>query len=227
MTARHTITNADEVYVGDAYYHLYSPDGRRGVRLSHLLAVNLGAPDTADPNGICDGTTCATDAATAITLLTSSMDVPRNITVVSTDDTEVDGVVTVTGADEYGAVMVEEITANGTTPAAGLKAFSALTTISVAACTSAGEVDIGFGDVLGLPFRIDAKKDLFSPQADGSVEDFTVVVADTDQDATSGDCRGTYTPATTPNDVVIFSALMYMPTIGTKNAVFGFDQYSG
>lgn len=227
MTTRATITTADEIYAGNAHHAGYSPDGRRGVLLSHLVAVDLGAPETADTDGICDGTTVATDAATEITLLTDTLDVPRNIIVDSPDDTEVDGVVTVTGADEYGEVMVEEITANGTTAVEGKKAFKTLTSISVAACTSAGTIDIGYSNVFGLPYRLDSKAYLFSPQADGSVEDFTVVVADTDQDATAGDARGTYTPATTPNGSVRFSAIMYVPDRSTKLAAFGATQYDG
>jgi hypothetical protein len=76
-----------------------------------------------DTDGICDGVTVSTEAETSITLLTDTLDVPRNLIVDSSDDTEVDGVVTITGADEYGEVMVEEITANGTTAVAGKKAF--------------------------------------------------------------------------------------------------------
>jgi hypothetical protein len=123
--------------------------------------------------------------------------------------------------------MVEEITANGTTAVPGKKAFKTLTSISVAACTAAGTIDIGFSNVFGLPFRVDNKRDIYSPQADGSVEDFTVTVADTDQDETSGDCRGTYTPATTPNGAVNFSCLINLADVSTKEAVFGYDQYSG
>jgi hypothetical protein len=227
MTTRATISHADELYHGDVHYANYTPDGRRGVILSHLVAVSLGSPTTQDTDGICDGVTCSTTAATAITLLTDTLDVPRNLIVDSSDSTEVDGVVTITGADEYGEVMVEKITANGTTAVSGKKAFKTLTSISVAACTAAGTIDIGWGNVLGLPYRVDAKKDIYSPQADGSVEDFTVVVADTDQDATSGDCRGTYTPATTPNNVVEFSCLIHLDDFSTKEAVFGYDQYAG
>lgn len=227
MTTRHNISGANELYAGNAYLSNANAEGRRGARLSHLVAVNLGAPDTADTDGICDGTTVATDAATAITLLTDTLDVPRVLVVDSSDDTEVDGVVTITGADVWGQTMVEAITANGTTAVPGKKAFKTLTSISVAACTSAGTIDIGWADVFGLPYRLDSKRDLFSPQADGSVEDFTVVVADTDQDATAGDSRGTWVPTTTPNDVVEFSALMNLANTSDKDAVFGVDQYAG
>lgn len=227
MTTRHTISHADELYHGKGFLDGYSPDGRRGAILSHLVAVNLGAPDASDTDGIVDGDTVATDAATTLTLLTDTLDVPRNLIVDSPDDTEVDGVVTITGTDVHGQVMVEEITANGTTAVAGKKALSGIMSISVAACTSAGTIDIGWGDVFGLPYRVDNKRDIYSPQADGSVEDWTIVVADTDQDATAGDARGTYVPATTANDVVNFSCLINIPDTSTKEAIFGYDQYSG
>ncbi len=227
MTTRHTISTAKELYAGAANYTLYSPDGRPGVQLAQLHFVNLGSPDTADTDAICDGVTCATDAATSITLLTDTLDVPRALVVDSSDDTQVDGVVTITGADVYGATMVEEITANGTTAVNGKKAFKTITSISVAACTSAGTIDIGTTNILGLPVRIDAARQVVNPAGDASVEDFTIVVADTDQDATAGDCRGTVVPAGTPNNVINFSCLVHITDTSTKATAFGVDQYSG
>ena len=39
MTTRHTITHANEVYIGQAYKDGYSPDGRRGVLMTHLNKI--------------------------------------------------------------------------------------------------------------------------------------------------------------------------------------------
>lgn len=229
MTTRHTISNADKVYVGSAFHAGYSPDGRRGVELSHLVAIDLGAPVTADTDGIADGVVAGLAAPVAVTLATDTLDVPRNLVVSCTDNTEADGTVTITGLDVYGEVMVEEITCSGTSVVQGKKAFKELS--SVVSGASLGGItyrlDVGWGNAFGLPFRLDRKADLYSPQADGSVEDFTVVVADTDQDATAGDCRGTVTPATTPNGAVRFSALIHLRDLSSKAAVFGYDQYSG
>lgn len=227
MTTRHTISTAEELYAGACNNGGYSPDGRPGLQLSHLFFFNLGAPATLDVDGICDGTTVATDAATAITLLTDTMDVPRTLTVDSTDDTEVDGVVTITGTDFHGLPVVEAITANGTTAVGGKKAFKTLSTISVAACTSAGTIDIGWANIFGLPVRVDNARDILFPAADGVLDAVgTLVVADTDQDSTAGDSRGTVVPTTTPDGSVNFSMLIHVPDTSTAGA-FGVAQYIG
>ena len=59
MTTRHTITHADEIYVGNAFDEGYSPDGRRGARLSHthaheFLSTAAVPPIVEDPDGILD-----------------------------------------------------------------------------------------------------------------------------------------------------------------------------
>ncbi len=38
MTTRHTISHADELYSGGAFKDGYSPDGRRGIKMTHLYA---------------------------------------------------------------------------------------------------------------------------------------------------------------------------------------------
>ncbi len=38
MVSRHTITHADELYAGNAFKAGYSPDGRRGIKMTHLYA---------------------------------------------------------------------------------------------------------------------------------------------------------------------------------------------
>lgn len=50
MPTRHTITAADDVFMGDAFFAGYSPDGRRGVQMSHILVKDYGAPIAADAN---------------------------------------------------------------------------------------------------------------------------------------------------------------------------------
>lgn len=230
MTTRHTISTAAKLYAGAVNYSAYNATrevGRPGVELAQLYWVDFGTPDTASVNGICDGVTCSTTAATSITLLVTAMDVPRCAQVNSTDSTQVDGVVTITGTDYHGAVMVEKITATGTTTAVGKKAFSGLTSISVAACTAAGTIDIGWVDKLGLPVRVDNKKYCINFACDGVPEAFTVVAADTDQDDTAADNRGTIDPNTACNDAKAFSCLVVIADNSTKEAVFGYDQYTG
>ena len=227
--ARHTLTYAANLFAGNAYYERYQ-NGKQGAPLSQLVYASV-IPDTASVNGVLDGVTVETDETltyTAGDMDLATLDVPRNIVIDTTDGQgSVDNVVTITGTDVYGDTLVEALTIADTAGVAGKKAFKTLTSISVAAGSEAATMDVGWGNVLGIPFYIDSKARILSPQADGSVEDWTVVVGDTDQDSTAGDCRGTFVPATTPNDVVEFSMLIALVGNDTKANVFGVDQYAG
>lgn len=130
------------------------------------------------------------------------LDVPRNITMDVTHGTSIVAMsCTISGYDEYGVPMTEtlSVTATGTSKsAAGKKAFKYIYSY---AFTSAGDattntVDVGWGDVLGLPFRLAALSDFFT---NGTYFNEvleatapTVVKADANTaTATTGDVRGT------------------------------------
>ena len=121
--------------------------------LASLIRVTLGSPDTADPNGYVESqdltsagvfsvnTTAA--AAIAAAALAGTADVPRNV-VASWTGT---AVLTITGTDEDGNVLVES-SASGTS-LTGAKAFKTVTGISSSANITS--LTVGTGDVLGLP----------------------------------------------------------------------------
>ena len=48
MATRTTLSYADEIYAGNAYRPAYSPDGRRGVEMSHPYMYRAGAVDVLD-----------------------------------------------------------------------------------------------------------------------------------------------------------------------------------
>ena len=135
-----------------------------------------------------------------------TLDTPRNVTLQVTHNSSIVALsVTVTGYDEYRARMTEtfSITATGTDKsAAGKKAFAYIYSIAV---TSAGNattntLNLGFGDVLGLPFYLEEKPDLLSTWFDNAVDSATVVAGvTTTATATTGDVRGTITCAGTLN----------------------------
>ena len=158
---------------------------------------------------------------------------PRNITAAATHATSVVAMtITITGMDEYRERMIEtlSIAATGTSQtAAGKKAFKYIISIAVtaAADAEANTLDIGFGDVLGLPVRLVAKKYVVSATLDGAVDTPTLVAAvDTDPaTATTGDVRGTVDFGTASNGTRTFSMLVHVPNTDTKAAVFGVAQY--
>lgn len=114
--------------------------------LAPTIRIDLGTPDTADSDGIAKSQSVSSaftlDGAYASGGV-ATLDVPRNV-VASWTTT---AVLTITGEDEYGDVIVET-TASGTSHT-GKKAFKKIT--SITASTSITSATVGTGTVLGLP----------------------------------------------------------------------------
>jgi len=178
--------------------------GAAGNRISNrqVVEINFGAPAAIDADGICEsqnrtgagallinGALSNGDLATSV----ATLDVPRNVIADSGGaDT---AVITVTGTDEYGEVVVENITLNGTTAVAGKKAFKTITGVASNGTISNGFF-LGTGDVLGLPvFLPNAVNVLYDTEDGAAVTDGTYVAGVlTKPTATTGDVRGTYDP---------------------------------
>lgn len=177
---------------------------------------------------------------TAVTSITTStgatasvwaQDVARNITAATTT-AAADTVITVTGYDVWKVKTVETLTiASGGTTAAGKKAFKYVESIAV---YSAGDIttdtlDVGFGDVLGLPYKAVSKADVvrvfFNDVLDDSA---TVVAADgtSPATATTGDPRGTVdtNSASDGSAVVVW---LHVQDPNTATGLRGVDQYGG
>jgi hypothetical protein len=183
-------------------------------RLQNLRAhlVDFGAVDTADADGAVasQAATAASGLATGINGALASggvaiFDVPRNVVAGWTNT----AVITVTGTDEYGAVL-KESSASGTS-FTGKKAFKTVTGVSVSADVTG--LTVGSGVVLGLP--------AFIPYAAGSVvkeiQDGANATAGTfvagittASTATTGDVRGTWAPNGTPNGTINFATVLLL-----------------
>lgn len=266
--ARHTISRADELYRGDLFYAGYSPDGRAGVLISHLLKFDLGAPATLQAKGVVNDATGAelpnnaTKTYTPATDGTSPLDNanrpatavidvagvdttvydlvnPRNVTVAATHATSIVATtIVVSGYDAYNQAMSEtlSITATGTSKsAAGKKAFRYIGSIAITAATdsTANTLDVGFGNVFGLPVALPFASNALAPTVDGVADTPTWVVQDQTNPATSttGDVRGTIAFATAADGTKRFSLVVLVPSqfdtpggLTAKQAVFGIDQ---
>lgn len=162
------------------------------------VAINLGAPATADSDGYVASqdltaagvfsvnTTAA--AAIAAAALAGTADVPRNVVAAWTGT----AVLTVTGTDYLGNAIVES-SASGTS-LTGKKAFKTVTGISTSANITG--LTVGTGDVLGIPVYIPALASVVAQLEDGASATAGTVVAGvlTEPTATTGDVRGTYDP---------------------------------
>lgn len=115
-------------------------------------------------------------------------DVPRNVVGAWTGT----ATATVTGTDYYGNVQTE-VSASGTSLATK-KSFATIAGIVMSASVTGAT--FGTGNVLGLPFRI-ISGDFVTASFNDAVDAGTVVISDITSPATSstGDVRGTYTPA--------------------------------
>lgn len=129
---------------------------------SNLVLVNLGAPDVADANGVCESQSIAAAGSLDGALVSggvATFDKPRNVVAAWTTT----AVLTVTGTDVYGDAMVES-SASGTS-LTGAKAFKTVTAIAVS--TAVTSATVGTGDVLGLPVFLPSESNVEAVYVDG------------------------------------------------------------
>lgn len=252
VTERASLSHAKNLFHGSAQ-HPGAMGGERGVPFNPLVQIDLGAPLTLDADGLMlDATGAELPNANTITYVfatgggttpldgantTGVLDKPRNVTAAATHGSAVVAMtIRVTGKDEYGVTVVEDlsISAGGTSQAAaGKKAFKSITSIAL---TSAGNattntLDMGWGDVLGLPYRLAGKYDLLSFSADETAETITstvvAAVATDPATATTGDVRGTIDPATACNGTVRFRGFMKIADPSSRAGAYGVSQFAG
>lgn len=247
LTDKHSVSRAANLLHGRAYY----PAAQEipGVLFSPLYLHHFGAAEAADPNGLIDAAT-STELPNDDTIVYTPgtapfdgalvsddravLDVARNVVVAATHDSSLVAMtIVINGLDQYGEAMSEQlaITATGTSKSAtGKKAFKEITSIEI---TSAGNatsntVDIGTGNALGLPHRVDANE-LMLAIVDGAL-DATPVFAPADTTtatATTGDIRGTITFDDVPDGTSVYSVLYKVADVRSKVGAYGITQFSG
>jgi len=190
---------------------------------SNIVTISLGAPDTADADGV-----CASQAGTADTAMTiagalasgnvATFDVPRNVVAAWTGT----AVLTVTGTDEFGNTVVES-SASGTSMA-GKKALKTVT--SVVPSANITSATVGTGDVLGLPAFLPGAGRVLAELEDGAAATAGTLVAGvrtTPATATTGDVRGTYDPNSAADGSKAFELVVALDDPSDK----GVAQYAG
>lgn len=163
MTTRHTISHADELYAGNAYKAGYSPDGRRGIKMTHLYAHEFlstaGVPALGkDIDGIFSSYAntsllspsqaaigvggnligLATGALTSAGATIIEFDVPRNVIFQVSGGNATVAILQLRGLNQYGEAMVETIQgATQTVGVSGKKCFKSIHHISLVGATKA------------------------------------------------------------------------------------------
>jgi hypothetical protein len=182
-------------------------------------------PQAAVTNNIAASQTAAGAGAVTLTAGTSARSVVRNdgTTAIQLDLPRAIKVncsttaraFTINGYDYYGQAMSEVITvATAATAVTGKKAFFQVTSATIAG--SATAVVIGTSDVLGLPVRVFNVAYVTSVKSNSTLaqDAGTFVAADmATATTTTGDVRGTYTPATASDGTVRTVMTIALPGI--------------
>lgn len=138
---------------------------------------------------------------------------------------------TVSGFDYYGQAMSEVITVSvAGTAVTGKKAFYQVSGVTIAG--SATSVVVGTSDVLGIPVRVTNVAYVASVKSNNTLaqDAGTFVAADTSTaTTTTGDVRGTYTPATASDGLVRTVMGILLPAIAvgpnaTRTGALGVTQ---
>jgi hypothetical protein len=219
-----------------------------------LVVIDLGSPETADNDSMIDAATSTelpdtetvtytpdtdgttpTDGAQGVVTKDGvkywELDVPRNVSVLTTHGSSIVAMtVKVTGLDQYGEDMYEEISvaATGTSETdAGKKAFKWIRSIAftAAADAEANTSNVGFGDVLGLPAFLSGTGYVLAELEDNvAASAGTPVAGITDEaTATTGDVRGTYDPSSAADGDAGFVLVAALPDPNDK----GVAQFAG
>lgn len=232
---RHTISNADNLYAGSAYYPVYQ-GGKRGLPVPHIYVQELGAVSTKDVDGVCATVTATATGAQSLTIggaLASggvaTFTTPRAVSLTSTGDES--GVnFTVTGTDRYGKTQVETIAGPNNTTVNTKAAYLTVSGVTISGQMTASDMNVGESDILGLEFHLSTVGKFLGLTQDGvATTGYTVVAGSTSTGtttATTGDVRGTVTATAAPDGSKLFTA-MYVINHNNKEAAFGATPFAG
>jgi hypothetical protein len=194
---------------------LTAQGGKLAMVAAPLVFLSLGSPLMMSATGVCASQTpgsMPTTSATALALTINGalaaggkayMDVPRNISVTSAANVSTQ-TYAFGGIDVFGNVQWEWITGPNVTTVYGKKAFARVDYAMVWGTGAAAAVTVGMGKVFGLPFPIPYVALVLKEMNDGAVlTTGTFAAADAStQSGTTGDTRGTYSPAATVNGTI-------------------------
>ena len=154
----------------------------------------------------------------------ATFDVPRTITIVSTNAGDTSQTATVTGTDVYGLAMSELIAFNGTTAVTGQKAFKTVTRVAISAALT-GNGSTGSTDVFGFPFRANTRNYVLTAWNGAFVTTGTFAAADaTVATTTTNDVRGTYAVPDAADGSKRLTLWMYIFDDDTQTGLYGVTQ---
>jgi len=154
----------------------------------------------------------------------ATFDVPRTITIVSTNAGDTTQTATVIGTDVYGLAMSELIAFNGTTAVTGQKAFKTVTRVAISAALT-GNGSVGSTDVFGFPFRANTRNYVLTAWNGAFVTTGTFAAADaTVATTTTNDVRGTYAVPDAADGSKRLTLWMFIFDDDTQTGLYGVAQ---
>ncbi|HNQ98766.1 MAG TPA: hypothetical protein PKN52_02120 [Trueperaceae bacterium] len=127
------------------------PPGVNNASYAGVVRVNLGAPITADVDGVAavqllgSATDFVLDGARVVDGV-AILDVPRNITLTVATTDHSGKTITVYGTDEYGEELIESRAGPNNNTVALAKAFKTVTRVASSAAIATNGISVGFGD---------------------------------------------------------------------------------
>ena len=155
----------------------------------------------------------------------ATLDVPRCVSIVSSNAGDTTQIATVTGTDTYGIPMSEAITFNGVTTVSGQKAFKTVTRVAISAALT-GNASVGSTDAFGLPIRANTRGYVLTAWDGAFVTTgtFTAAVTTSPATTTTGDVRGTYLVPSAANGTKRLTLWVFVFDDDTQVGLYGVTQ---
>lgn len=201
-----------------------------GAEAQAVIVINLGSPAVAAANVISASQTLlsATDALINGSLATAgvaTLDVPRCVSVTSSDAGDTTQTAIVYGFDAYGVALNETLAFNGAATISGVKAFKRVTRVAISAAL-AGNLTIGMTGKLGLPYRPVIGGFVSGILNEATADSGTYVAPSrVTATATTVDVRGTYLPAGTLNGTNVFCVRIAVQNGPNNSDAYGVAQF--
>lgn len=202
----------------------YSSD----VQFSGGTRVDFGTPATASATAILSAQSINSAGTVDLSAVTA-FDAPYGRTVAVVASGAATSLVTLTGRDYLGQIVVEQFTLNGTTAVQGVKAFKDFIQ-EVHGATSSTTINMGHGNKLGLPYKAIKVNWETTNQTLAAAGTLTAPSLTDPQTATTSDPRGLYTPTTSPDGTKALTAeFEFLNDVNTNNrgGLMGLPHYGG
>ena len=204
-----------------------------------LTLQTAGLAASQSPTG---ATNLTLTAGTGVTTITNDpsgvtryvLDTPRIVTLTSASGTTNAGVTyTITGYDQYGQKVTETVTGPaGSSTVNSVKTYKSVITIAQSATSTS--ITAGFGDILGIPYRLLSRDYVVGANFNATAVALTAfTVADTTSPATAstGDVRGRITLPSAADGTKRLVVALALPGIAagpsaTRVGALGVTQYS-